>query len=38
MIQKHGAAWRLHYWQIPTPEGSMIEFANVCKESEREIY
>ena len=38
MIQKHGAGWRLHYWQIPTPEGSMIEFANVSKESEREIY
>ncbi len=38
MIQKHGAGWRLHYWQIPTPEGSMIEFANVCKESEREMY
>ncbi len=38
MIQKHGAGWRLHYWQIPTPEGSMIEFANICKESEREIY
>ncbi len=38
MIQKHGAGWRLHYWQIPTPEGSIIEFANVCKESEREIY
>ncbi len=38
MIQKHGAGWRLHYWQIPIPEGSTIEFANVCKESEREIY
>ncbi len=38
MLQKHGAGWRLHYWQIPTPEGSTIEFANVCKESEREIY
>lgn len=38
MIQKHGAGWRLHYWQIPTPEGSTIEFANICKESEREIY
>ena len=38
MLQKHGAGWRLHYWQIPTPKGSMIEFANVCKESEREIY
>lgn len=38
MIQKHGAGWRLHYWQIPTPNGSKIEFANICKESEREIY
>ncbi|MGI9060662.1 MAG: hypothetical protein ACR2H5_19030 [Ktedonobacteraceae bacterium] len=38
MLQKHGAGWRLHYWQIPTVEGSTIEFANVCKESEREIY
>ena len=38
MVSKHGAGWRLHYWQIPTPEGSVIEFANVCKESEREIY
>lgn len=38
MLQKHGAGWRLHYWQIPTHEGYMIEFANVCKESEREIY
>ncbi|SRR6266446_10238758 len=38
MIQKQGAGWRLQYWQIPTPAGSMIEFANVCKESEREIY
>lgn len=38
MVQKHGAGWRLHYWQIPTSEGSTIEFANICKESEREIY
>jgi hypothetical protein len=38
MLQKHGAGWRLHYWQIPNLEGSTIEFANVCKESEREIY
>lgn len=38
MIQKHGAGWRLHYWQIPGPQGSIIEFANVCKESERLIY
>ncbi len=38
MLQQHGAGWRLHYWQIPTAEGSIIEFANICKESEREIY
>ncbi len=38
MVSKHGAGWRLHYWQIPTSEGSVIEFANVCKESEREIF
>jgi hypothetical protein len=38
MLQKHGAGWRLHYWQISTPEGSIIEFANVGKESEREIW
>ena len=35
MLQKRGAGWRLHYWQTP---GYIIEFANVCKESEREIY
>ena len=38
MVSKRGAGWRLHYWQIPTSEGSVIEFANVCKESEREIF
>jgi hypothetical protein len=38
MLQKHGAGWRLHYWQISTAEGIVIEFANVGKESEREIY
>lgn len=37
MIQKHGAGWRLHYWHISAPDGNMIEFINVCKESEREI-
>jgi len=37
MLQKHGAGWRLHYWQIPTSKAYMIELANVCKESEREI-
>ncbi len=38
MLQKGGAGWRLHYWQTPTTKGSIIEFANVCKESERAIY
>jgi hypothetical protein len=38
MLQKQGAGWRLHYWQISTPDGVVIEFANVGKESEREIY
>lgn len=38
MLQRRGAGWRLHYWQISTSDGYMIEFANVCKESEREIY
>jgi hypothetical protein len=38
MLQRHGAGWRLHYWQIPAAFGSIIEFSNVCKESEREIY
>jgi hypothetical protein len=38
MLQKQGAGWRLHYWKIPTHEDYIIEFANVCKESEEEIY
>jgi hypothetical protein len=38
MLQKRGAGWRLHYWQTLTTKGDIIEFANVCKESEREIY
>jgi hypothetical protein len=38
MIQKGGAGWRLHYWQIPTSQGYEIELANICKESERIIY
>ncbi len=37
-LQQSGAGWRLHYWKIPTLDGPMIEFANVCKESESEIY
>jgi hypothetical protein len=38
MLQKGGAGWRLHYWQVPTAQGYEIELANVCKESERIIY
>lgn len=38
MIGKHGAGWRMHYMQIPTPEGSIIEFSNVVKESDNTIY
>ncbi len=34
MLGKHGAGWRMHYWQIPTLEGSIIEFSNVVKESD----
>jgi hypothetical protein len=37
MLEKHGAGWRLHYWQIPAEEGSIIEFSNVVKESDDTI-
>lgn len=37
MLEKHGAGWRMHYWQIPTEEGSTIEFSNVVKESDDTI-
>jgi len=37
MLEKHGAGWRMHYWQIPTEEGSIIEFSNVVKESDDTI-
>lgn len=37
MLEKHGAGWRMHYWQIPTPEGSVVEFSNVVKESDDTI-
>jgi hypothetical protein len=37
MIGQHGGGWRLHYWQIPTQEGSVIEFSNVVKESDDTI-
>ena len=37
MIGQHGAGWRLHYWQIPAQEGSIIEFSNIVKESDDTI-
>ncbi len=34
-----GVGWRMHYWQISTSEGSVIEFANVLKKHDlEEIY
>lgn len=34
-----GAGWRMHYWKISTPDGSIIEFANVLKKHDpEEIY
>ncbi len=38
MIGQHGAGWRMHYWQIPTSEGSTVEFSNIVKESDDTIY
>lgn len=38
MIEKRGAGWRLHYWQVPGLKGNMIEFSNVEKESGDRIY
>ena len=38
MVEKQGAGWRLHYWQIPGINESVIEFSNLQKESGREIY
>ena len=37
MLEKHGAGWRLQYWQIPGPGGSIIEFSKVVKESDATI-
>jgi hypothetical protein len=31
-----GAGWRMHYWQVPTPEGNFIEFANILKKHDPE--
>lgn len=38
MIGQRGAGWRLHYWQIPAQEGSLIEFSNIVKESDDTIF
>jgi len=38
MIGKHGAGWRMHYWQVPIQGGSIIEFSNVVKESDDTFY
>ena len=35
-ITPDGVGWRLHYWQVPTPNGSIIEFANVLKKHDPE--
>ena len=38
-VTDRGVGWRMHYWQVPTPEGSVIEFANVLKKQDpEEIY
>ena len=35
-LVKEGVGWRMHFWQIPTPEGSVIEFANILKKHDPE--
>jgi len=38
-LTNRGVGWRLHYWQIPAPQGNIIEFANVLKKHDlEEIY
>lgn len=38
-ITPDGAGWRMHYWQVPTLQGSLIEFANILKKHDpEEIY
>lgn len=31
-----GVGWRMHYWRISTPQGSLIEFANILKKHDSE--
>ena len=35
-ITREGVGWRMHYWQVPTPQGSFIEFANILKKHDPE--
>jgi hypothetical protein len=35
-ISHEGVGWRMHYWQVPAPEGSFIEFANILKKHDPE--
>ncbi len=38
-VTNRGVGWRMHYWLVPTSEGSVIEFANVLKKHDpEEIY
>ena len=38
-ITPDGVGWRMHYWQVPTSQGSVIEFANILKKHDpEEIY
>ncbi len=36
-ITRDGVGWRMHYWYISTPTGSIIEFANVLKKHDVEV-
>lgn len=35
-LVKEGVGWRMHFWQISTPQGSVIEFANLLKKHDPE--
>jgi hypothetical protein len=35
-IIPEGVGWRMHYWKVPIPGGSIIEFANVLKKHDPE--
>lgn len=36
-VSPDGAGWRMHYWKIPAPEGSIIEFSNVLTKKDSVI-